>query len=363
MGRASAIGSIAGPSGSSAIAPLNVTIGAITVQLVSGTPTVPPGSRTYGIQIRGNCNITIPYTPPGSGTFKGIYVQIEAPDQSSIPSTPLDGSVNLDGTTDLSGPKKPYTFGPLAYADTGGTVTVSIPTPDSSLLPMVCRARLISYSDAITNDAHSAPNVAFSISPVTPNKPGSATAYCENPTISVAFPATSISNGKQVTTITVQMTPPNDPKFAGTQYTIVTGSGVVFLSTGLVSSASFDIVFDTPNWEDPNCILYAPGSDGTHVNPIVPGITPGANVLIGIGKPTATAIISASASAVIFFADPNGAQDWAIPTVEWTDMPQATADETPTIRLMAMATMQPRESNEESTRNRLGMMLKRKRSV
>lgn len=296
---------IAGGGGGVATA-LSVAIGAITVALEPNA-----GTRSIAIQ----------YTPPSPiGAFSGVYVEIEAPDQSAVGQTTLDGAPALDGTTDLSGGKKPYSFGPLAYSVTGSTIAVSIPEPDALLLPMACRARLISYSGPVTNDAATAPTSTFSIPAATVLNPESATAYCQNPTITVDAPVTvaETRRSQSRTTVTVHMTPPSDPKFKGAVYQIRRLNGDLFVQSGVAPDATFDIVFDTPNWQEA-CTLYAPGSDGTRINPIVPGITPSAKVNVGTLKPSNAAIATASASDVIYIVDPNGAQDWAISLVEWAD--------------------------------------------
>lgn len=264
--------------------------------------------------------IDVQYTPPSPlGEFAGVYVEIEAPSQVDG-STTLDGTPALDGTTSLAGPKGPYTFGPFSYAVTGGSVQVSIPEPSVLNLPMACRARLISFSRTVTNLASSSPVSAFTINAPTVANPNSATAYCQNPTISVDAPVTVAATRRSQprTTIPVHMTPPLDPKFKGVVYKIVTANGGLFVQSGLTSDALFDISFDTPNWQE-ECVLYALGSDGVNINPIVPGVTPSAPVSIGTLKPSNSAVATASASGVLYIVDPNGAQDWTISAVTWAD--------------------------------------------
>jgi hypothetical protein len=308
-----------GPPGPTATAPGSVTIDAITV---TGNPRRYHGagpSAAVNALSAAYYNVAIAYTAPSSdANFRGVYVEIEAPDQSTGTAATLDGTTDLDGTRDLSGPKAPQKFGPFAYSETGGLVTVSIQAPDAALLPMDCRARLVSYSDAIVNDSATAPSDTFTLGAAAVPKPDSATAYCLNPTITVD-PATETNDGSgHRTHVLIHMTPPADQHFVGAVYTLVTESGGVVVTSGVESGAVFDLAFRTPNWSG-TCTLYAPGSDGTHTNPIVPGITPSATVEIGLGKPSATAIMTAGADAVITVRGPNGEQDWAVPSVYWTD--------------------------------------------
>jgi hypothetical protein len=142
----------------------------VSITSVSAEPTTSDATR-YDIEIHY-------IAPTGTNeTFKGVYVQIEAPDQSSAPSITL--GVQALGAGSLSGPAKPYSFGPFSHDIAQGVVKVTIPAP--SPLPMTCRARLISYSDEIVNDAATSPSMSFVVFPAGTFKPASGTAYCANP--------------------------------------------------------------------------------------------------------------------------------------------------------------------------------------
>jgi hypothetical protein len=295
----------------------------------SGTPgaatATPPGNASIltivvdPIVSVGNLRgITIQYIPPGTGTFMGVYVEIEAPDQSALAGTPLDGSKTLASGGGLTGIKQPYSFGPLAFSDTSGTVRVMIPEPDGTLLPMGCRARLRSYSAAITNDVAGSPTQTFTIPALIGD--GSATPWCANPTFTADDPVYSTDQGHSVITIRIYMMPPVDVRFKGAVYSILNSEGGLIVQSSVAPDPVFDLAFPAPTWRQAACLLYACGSDGTHINPIIPLLTPSSVVLIGTAAPTSTAISSAVATSVTQNHDgPNGEQNWQISQVSWTD--------------------------------------------
>lgn len=249
-------------------------------------------------QVTPTRSIEIKYTPPSPlGAFAGTYVQIEAPDQSAADSTPLDGSVALNGATSLAGPKEPLSFGPFAHSDVDGSIRVAIDEPHP--LPMACRARLISYSAGIVNDAATAPTMTFTVAAETTAKRDAATAHTANATISIPAttpdgdpnPFTAVEGGILMTHLWVHQDAPLDSRWIGSQWVVQDESGTTINASGVEPGADFELVFKTPTSVQV-CTVYAPGAavirgtDGVAINPIVPGITPSATVTLGTNAGT-----------------------------------------------------------------------------
>jgi hypothetical protein len=276
--------------------------GDVTIDAVAVDPD--PENFTRGV--------TVAYTPPSPvGTFKGVWLQIEAPDQSTVPSATM-GATPLDGSVNLSGPKRPLTFGPFADADVAGTIRVLIPEPEAIALPMTARLRLVSYSDQITADVDAAPSVTFTIDPRGAVNPLTGTAYCQNGTLTIpplapdgsANPSTETISGKSRTHLWVGMTAPVDPDWKGAVYVLRDGFGSVFYKSAPTAGTSVELIFDTPATVG-TYYLYAPGWDGSNTNPVVPGITPSLPVAIGVATGTTdpTSLIVAKLGDALTIAD------------------------------------------------------------
>jgi hypothetical protein len=262
--------------GATTTPPGNVTITSVTPD-ARPIPIVNARGTSKGTQ-RG---VEIRYAPPSPiGTFAGTLWQIEEPDQSAEGSTPLDGSVALDGSTNLGGPKEPLTFGPFAHSDVNGILRVVLPEP--RVYPMSCRARALSYSDTVTNDASTSPSLVFAINAPSTEKPDAGTAYCENPlsitVLAMEQPPSVAAIRREVLLVTY--VPPADPKFVGVQWVVKDAAGETINASGIEPATEFTLEFDSPTSQQ-TCTVYACGSDGVNVNPLVEGITPSATVTLG----------------------------------------------------------------------------------
>jgi hypothetical protein len=88
-----------------------------------------------------------------------------------------------------------------------------------------------------------------------------------------------------VTVISLTVLPPPDPAYKGVAFFLVDKSGATYWSSGIISGTDIALQIPTPS-SIQDFTLYACGSDGTNVNPIVPGITPASPVTLGSASGT-----------------------------------------------------------------------------
>ncbi len=261
-------------------APGNVTLGALTFEEID--------KGKDGLYLR----ITQEFTAPSPiGTFQGINVEVEAPDQSTNTQVETLGPTVL-GSVQLAGPRKPYTFGPFDYDSSRPRVVVEIPRPT---ITMTIRVRAISYSDQITNDAAGSPSVTAVYTPSdpgTPAKPNSGTAYADVVTGYSVSARIVVVGGVSYTEIYVQYAPPDDPRFSGIYHVVeyVTADGGLTPNKGVIwrgDEAKPANHFVTPPAQTAKCYaLSYSNPEGANtaedrVNSYVAGITPETTVVLG----------------------------------------------------------------------------------
>ena len=257
------------------------------------TTTAPaaPGNVTLGTPTyeesddRATLRINQPFTAPGPlGTFRGVWVQIEAPDQSSAAYALLDGTQTLGAGAILSGPPAPQVFGPFTYDSSTPWVTVEIERPTSE---MDIRVRLISYSDQITNDAAGSPSTTVHYTPSDAPKPNAGTTYADVVTGYSVSVTTRVAGGVSTTEIRVSFTRPTSARpFDGIYHRVVytLADGTTATNTGVIwASGQVANRFPTPPIQTAQCyaLSYAIQNGEDKVNNYVAGITPETTATIG----------------------------------------------------------------------------------
>jgi hypothetical protein len=270
-----------------------------------------------------NIKIAIPYTPPGTlGTFKGVHVYVEAPDQSSSPTARMDGVTDLSGSFVLQDDWAPVDLGKYRYVAVEQPLVVILPTGLNQRVEQYLRVYLAPYSDELDNtlvrygSPGATPSVVVTVPARVAAKPGSGSNVTTFlvPSISASTSAPVSVSGKlrRPISVTVNLsglpTLPNSWAYqllgflnGDTTTQPVLASGIITdVSGGLIPAGPDGIsVAHTFGPEEPTSIisvtifavagLIAPDHFVPGAAPHTPGVFSPNNIVPGI---TASAVVS-----------------------------------------------------------------------
>lgn len=127
-----------------------------------------------------NIQLKIPITPPGTlGTFLGVHIYVEMPDQSSLPTARMDGVTDMSGSFVMQDDWAPIDCGKFPYVAAEQPFTLNLPSGLNPKISHDLRVYAASYSSELDNplvrygSVGASPSVVVTVPAQTVNKPGS----------------------------------------------------------------------------------------------------------------------------------------------------------------------------------------------